>query len=116
MADLEKIIKVTQAQYDILASGGKVGDYVGLQDNYIYMIEDTNEYITKSLTTTKGDMIYASAANTPARLGIGSNGQFLSIANGAPAWVDNPNTWRPLGTGANDAAAGNHAHDGRYLR
>ena len=26
------------------------------------------------------------------------------------------NTWRPLGTGADDAAAGNHAHDGRYLR
>lgn len=46
MANLEKIIKVTQEQYDILASGGKVGDYVGLQDEYIYMIEDTNEYIT----------------------------------------------------------------------
>lgn len=88
MADLEKIIKVTQAQYDILASGGKVGDYVGLQDSYIYMIEDTNEYITKSLTSTKGDMIYASAANTPARLGIGSTGQFLSIADGVPKWVD----------------------------
>ena len=26
------------------------------------------------------------------------------------------NTWRPLGTGEKDAAAGNHAHDGRYLR
>ena len=25
-------------------------------------------------------------------------------------------TWRPLGIGSNDAAAGNHAHDGRYLR
>lgn len=26
------------------------------------------------------------------------------------------NTWRPIGTGATDAAAGNHTHDGRYLR
>ncbi len=43
-----------------------------------------NKYIAKSLTSTKGDMIYASAASTPARLGIGSNGQFLSIANGTP--------------------------------
>ena len=49
-------------------------------------------YIAKSLTSTKGDMIYASAANTPARLGIGSNGQFLSIANGVPKWVNNPNS------------------------
>lgn len=37
-------------------------------------------------------MIYASAANTPARLGIGSNGQFLSIDSGIPKWVNNPNT------------------------
>ena len=46
----------------------------------------------KSLTSAKGDMIYASAASTPARLGIGSNGQFLSVANGIPTWVNNPNT------------------------
>lgn len=49
-------------------------------------------YVPKSLTTTKGDMIYASDANTPARLGIGSNGQFLSIDSGIPKWVNNPNT------------------------
>ena len=49
-------------------------------------------YVPNSLTSTKGDMIYASDANTPARLGIGSNGQFLSIANGIPTWANNPNT------------------------
>lgn len=51
-----------------------------------------NKYVAKSLTSAKGDLIYASAANTPARLGIGSNGQFLSIADGTPKWVNNPNT------------------------
>lgn len=51
-----------------------------------------DKYIAKSLTSAKGDMIYASAANTPARLAIGSNGQFLSIANGIPKWVNSPNT------------------------
>ena len=70
-----------------------------------------NKYIAKSLTSTKGDIIYASAANTPARLGIGSNGQFLSVSNNVPTWVNNPNTntWRKvqlngtdkLGTGIN---------------
>ena len=53
-----------------------------------------NEIIAKSVLTTKGDMIYASAANTATRLGIGSNGQFLSIADGIPKWVNNPNTWK----------------------
>lgn len=121
------------------------------------------KYIAKPLLTTKGDMIYASGTSNPERLGIGSNGQFLSIANGVPKWVNNPNsdthytnylqikgngteavkftqnkdkslnlkpgsnvsisvasgeitisstdtnTWRPLGTGASDACAGNDA-------
>ena len=52
----------------------------------------TDEIIAKSLMSAKGDMIYASAANSPARLGIGSNGQFLSVVNGIPKWVANPNT------------------------
>ena len=42
------------------------------------------DYVKKSLTSTKGDMIYASAANTPARLEVGTAGQFLSVADGVP--------------------------------
>jgi hypothetical protein len=34
-------------------------------------------YVPKTLTTTKGDIITATAANTPARLGVGSNDQIL---------------------------------------
>jgi hypothetical protein len=34
-------------------------------------------YVPKTLTTTKGDIITATAANTPARLGVGSNNQIL---------------------------------------
>ena len=49
-------------------------------------------YVPKSLISAKGDMIYASGASAPERLGIGSNGQFLSIANGVPKWVNNPNS------------------------
>ena len=40
MANLQKVIKVTKAQYDILAAGGTVGDYTGLDDNYIYLVRD----------------------------------------------------------------------------
>lgn len=38
--------------------------------------------------TTTGDLYYASAANTPARLGIGSTGQILSVSGGVPAWAN----------------------------
>ena len=42
--------------------------------------------INNTLTSTTGDIIYASAANTPARLGIGSTGQVLKVAGGVPTW------------------------------
>ena len=79
----------------VLSVNGKTGAVTLNLDN----INDGStrklaNYVPKSLITTKGDIIYASAANTPARLGIGSAGQFLSIANGIPTWVNNPNTWK----------------------
>jgi hypothetical protein len=43
--------------------------------------------IAKTLTTTTGDIIYASGANTPARLGIGSSAQVLAVSGGVPAWT-----------------------------
>ena len=46
-----------------------------------------NAAIPKTLTTTTGDVIYASAANTPARLGIGTTNQVLSVVGGIPSWA-----------------------------
>jgi len=43
--------------------------------------------VNNTLTSTTGDMIYASAANTPARLGIGSSAQVLTVASGVPSWA-----------------------------
>jgi len=45
-----------------------------------------NAAIPKSLTTITGDIIYASGANTPTRLGIGSDGQVLTVSSGVPTW------------------------------
>ena len=40
----------------------------------------------KATLTTTGDIYYASGANTPARLGIGSSAQVLTVSAGVPAW------------------------------
>jgi hypothetical protein len=42
--------------------------------------------MTNPMTTT-GDTIYSSSGSTPARLGIGSTGQVLTVTAGVPAWA-----------------------------
>jgi hypothetical protein len=60
----------------------------------------TSEVINNTLTTTTGDIIYAASANTPARLGIGTAGQLLTVsAGGIVEW-----TTPAAGTTANDQA------------
>lgn len=77
--------------YDL---GNSVYKWASVHAKTIYENDKTlsETYIRKPLLTAKGDMIYASGASNPERLGIGSNGQFLSIANGVPKWVNNPNS------------------------
>lgn len=98
MANIKKI-KIGSTTYNISASWSNITDKPTTyppdnhthDDRYYTETEiDTKlaNYVPKSLTSVKGDMIYASVANTPARLEIGSNGQFLSIADGVPKWVD----------------------------
>jgi hypothetical protein len=59
----------------------------------------TSGVINNTLTTTTGDMIYASSANTPARLAIGTTGQVLTVAGGIPSWAA-----ASSGVSANDQA------------
>ncbi|CAB4147026.1 hypothetical protein UFOVP432_9 [uncultured Caudovirales phage] len=42
--------------------------------------------MTNPMNTT-GDTIYSSSGSTPARLGIGSSGQVLTVAAGVPSWA-----------------------------
>lgn len=44
--------------------------------------------IINSTLTTAGDILYASAANVLARIGIGTEGKVLTVTNGIPAWGD----------------------------
>jgi hypothetical protein len=45
-----------------------------------------SQVINNTLTSTTGDIIYASANNTPARLAIGIEGQVLKVTSGVPTW------------------------------
>jgi hypothetical protein len=59
--------------------------------------------INNTLTSTTGDIIYASAANTPARLGIGSTDQILKVSGGVPVWAtpsSGAKTWQQSATGS----------------
>jgi hypothetical protein len=56
--------------------------------------------MTNPMTTT-GDTIYSSSGSTPARLGIGSTGQVLTVAGGVPSWAT------PAGGGAGLVWIGN---------
>jgi hypothetical protein len=47
---------------------------------------DSTDVVLNTLFTTEGDIVYASATDTPARLGIGSEGQALKVIGGVPAW------------------------------
>lgn len=75
---------------------------------------------TASLTST-GDILYASGANTPARLAIGSTGNVLTVSGGLPSWVaittaaytDYTPTWTSSGVAP---AIGNAVVTARYAQ
>jgi hypothetical protein len=76
-----------------LTNATVAGDIVEVFANAVVPLTDTytqtvanGKFINNTLTTTTGDIIYASAANTPARLGIGSSGQVLTVSGGVPSW------------------------------
>jgi hypothetical protein len=57
--------------------------------------------MTNPMTTT-GDTIYSSSGSTPARLGIGSTGDVLTVAGGVPTWAAPaglPTGWTLLNAG-----------------
>jgi hypothetical protein len=65
--------------------------------------------MTNPMTTT-GDTIYSSSGSTPARLGIGSTGQVLTVAAGVPSWAtpagsSGPAFWASNGSNQSLASA-----------
>jgi hypothetical protein len=111
--------KVTYANGDVY-SASDVNDTNGTL-NYIDPTSATNNQVltrdsaaagkvkwanspANTLTTT-GDLYYASAANTPARLGIGSTGQVLSVSGGVPSWANAGGGYTSIASGTLSGAS-----------
>lgn len=94
MSNLQKIVKVTQTQYDTLAAGGTVGSYTGLNDNYLYLVPTNTPPNYYHSTGTWNGLTYTAASN-----------------GGAPTLAFTI----PTGTDANTVAVGNHTH-GYYTK
>lgn len=65
------------------SNGGSAVSF-GTGTKYIYIINPA-ETLSAQVLTTAGDILY-SDGTTPARLGIGSTGDVLTVASGVPSW------------------------------
>ena len=65
-------------------SDGKVVFTAGTKD--VFCTEPASKTM-EMLMTGVGDIVYSSAANTPARLAAGSDTEVLTLASGVPSWA-----------------------------
>ena len=117
--------KVTYANGDVF-DASDINDTNGTL-NYIDPTSATNnQVITRDSTapgkvkwanspantlTTTGDLYYASAANTPARLGVGTTGQVLTVAGGVPTWANGSSTLTKIGSTVTFSGVASQAFD-----
>jgi hypothetical protein len=79
--------------------GGTTGQVLsktsGTDMDFTWVTTDDTNAIQNAIVDAKGDLIAATAADTPARLAVGTNGQLLSADSTAPtglAWIAAPSS------------------------
>ena len=64
--NLQKIIKLTSTQYDLLSNGGSITHqgitYTGLNDNYLYLIQEDSPDIPVITSADKGKYLYTNSS------------------------------------------------------
>lgn len=125
---LEAVVKLTKEQYEILADGGTVGPYTGIDNTkYLYFVQDdiSAGSSTRPVYFSNGSPVacaHSLAADVP------SNADFNNYYHKTGSWngltytagkVGSPDDLSftiPTGTTSTTVALGNHNHDTRYVR
>ena len=106
--DTLTVVRAQAGTSGIAHTAGAVTKHVFTGDDATFFtagVATANAAIAKSLVTTKGDIIAASASATPARVGAGSNGSSLLADTAATSGV----TWSTAEIGKNILINGNCA-------
>ena len=104
--------------------GGTTGQVLaktsGTDLDFTWVTTDDTNAIQNAIVDAKGDLIAASAADTPARLAVGANDLVLTAASGEATglkwsadWTSYTPTWSSSGTAP---SLGNGTLSGKYLR
>ena len=119
MAQLQKFIKVTQEQYDILKAGGTVGSYTGIDPSYIYLVEsnETSGNCLFEVGEGENSAVLAASGNTASGTSAVANG-FETSAAGIGSHTEGESTrteadWAHA-EGYNTRAAGDASHAEGY--
>ena len=88
---------VDTAMADLL--GGTTGQVLAKNSNtnmdFVWVAQDDSNAIQNAIVDAKGDLIGATAADTPARLAVGTNGQVLTADSSAATGL----AWATAGSG-----------------
>jgi hypothetical protein len=103
---------VATSMADLL--GGTTGQVLSKASNtdmdFTWVAQDDSNAIQNAIVDAKGDLIAASAADTPARLAVGTNGQVLTADSTAATGL----AWATASTGAIQAAGKNLVINGAF--
>jgi hypothetical protein len=109
---------VATSMADLL--GGTTGQVLAKASNtnmdFSWVTTDDANAIQNSIVDAKGDLISATANDTPARLAVGANNTFLRANSAEATGLEYAGTYTAFTPTYNNITIGNGTNTGRYLR
>jgi hypothetical protein len=100
--------------------GGTTGQVLakatGTDMDFTWVTTDDTNAIQNAIVDAKGDLIAASAADTPARLAVGANDTFLTAASGETTGLKWGGTWTTFTPTRSNITVGNGTEVARYQK